>query len=122
VARFEFHALCGEANGAADYLALARDFHTLLLDGVPVMAFESRNEAKRFILLIDALYEAGAKLVASAEAEPPALYLADHGREAFEFERTVSRLIEMRSHDYLARPHGAADSAASGDTTGLVET
>jgi cell division protein ZapE len=122
VARFAFHALCGEANGAADYLALARDFHTLVLDGVPVMAFESRNEAKRFILLIDALYEAGAKLVASAAAEPHGLYLADHGREAFEFDRTVSRLIEMRSHDYLARPHGAADSAASGDTTGLVET
>jgi cell division protein ZapE len=122
VARASFADLCSQAYGASDYMALAQRFHTLVLDDIPVLAAERRNEAKRFIILIDTLYEHHVKLVASAATEPHELYKAGQGREAFEFDRTVSRLIEMRSSDYLALPHGRADSAASGDTTGLVET
>jgi cell division protein ZapE len=93
-----------------------------VLDAIPIMAEPQRNEARRFITLIDALYEARVKLVASAAAEPQHLYRATSGREAFEFDRTVSRLIEMRSEAYLALPHGAPASTASGLSTGLVET
>ncbi len=122
VARAGFADLCAQAYGASDYIALAQRFHTLVLDGIPAMTIERRNEAKRFIILIDTLYEHHVKLVASAEAEPHQLYSALSGREAFEFDRTVSRLIEMRSEEYLALAHGRLDSAASGETTGLVET
>ncbi|MCO5091441.1 cell division protein ZapE [Bosea sp. (in: a-proteobacteria)] len=122
VARASFADLCAEAYGASDYIALAQRFHTLVLDDIPVLDYDRRNEAKRFIILIDTLYEHHVKLVASAAAEPHELYKARQGREAFEFDRTVSRLIEMRSGDYLSLPHGRPDSAASGDTTGLVET
>jgi cell division protein ZapE len=122
VARFSFAELCEQPLGASDYLAIANRFHTVVLDGVPVMDFDRRNEAKRFITLIDEFYDRGVKLVASAEAQPEALYIGDHGREAFEFQRTASRLTEMRSLDYLSQPHGRRDSMASGDTTGLVET
>lgn len=122
VARFTFADLCSKALGAADYLYIARHYHTIVLDDIPVLSAERRNEAKRFITLIDALYDRHVKLVASAEADATGLYLAEDGREAFEFDRTVSRLIEMRSEDYLALPHGRGDSLASGDSTGLVET
>lgn len=122
VARFPFAALCEAPLGAADFLAIARAYHTVLIDGIRVMGSAERNLAKRFITLIDTFYDRHVKLVASAEAEPTALYRAEEGREAFEFERTASRLIEMRSDDYLALPHGAAASLGSGDTTGLVET
>jgi cell division protein ZapE len=122
VARFQFEDLCSKPLGAADYLAIAEEFHTVVLEGIPRMGFERRNEAKRFIMLIDALYDAHVKLLASADAEAPDLYRAETGREAFEFDRTVSRLIEMRSEEYLALPHGRIDSAGSGQTTGLVET
>ena len=122
VARASFADLCANPYGASDYIALAQRFHTLVLDDIPVLAPEQRNEAKRFIILIDTLYEHHVKLVASAAAEPQDLYRAETGREAFEIDRTVSRLIEMRSQDYLALPHGRADSAASGDSGGLVET
>jgi cell division protein ZapE len=121
IARFSFAALCGQPLGAADYLALAREFHTIILDGVPAMDMSRRNEAKRFITLIDVLYEHNVKLVVSAEAEPTGLYRAESGHEAFEFDRTASRLIEMRSDQYLARPHGRV-GAGSGDLGGLVET
>lgn len=106
VARFSFSQLCEAPLAAADYAALARAFHTLVLDGVPVLTYERRNAAKRFILLIDTLYEHRVKLVASAEAEPDELYTAADGREAFEFARTVSRLHEMRGRDYLGSAHG----------------
>jgi cell division protein ZapE len=122
VARFGFGDLCARPLGAADYKAVAQAFHTVILDGIPRMDLGQRNEAKRFITLIDTLYDNHVKLVASADAEAPELYAAESGREAFEFERTVSRLVEMRSDEYLALPHGRADSEASGSTTGLVET
>ncbi len=122
VARASFHDLCAQAYGASDYIALARRFHTLVLDDVPVLDLARRNEAKRFIILIDTLYEHQVKLVVSAMAPPEKLYRAESGREAFEFDRTVSRLIEMRSTDYLAQPHGRPGAHASGQTTGLVET
>lgn len=122
VARFSFDELCGRPLGSADYLAIADNFHTIVLDGAPAMTFNQRNEAKRFINLIDTLYDRRVKLIMSAAAPPQDLYVADVGVEAFEFQRTASRLIEMQSRDYLALPHGLADSSASGDTTGLVET
>lgn len=122
VARFTFHDLCAQPLGAADYLRIARTYHTVVLDGIPVLDFDRRNEAKRFITLIDTLYDGGVKLIASAAAEPEQLYLGRQGAEAFEWARTVSRLHEMRSQDYLSRPHGHPDSRASGQTTGLVET
>jgi cell division protein ZapE len=122
VARFSFHDLCEEPLAAADYLTIARTFHTLVLDCVPVMDYDSRNAAKRFIILIDTLYDNGVKLIASAAAEPDALYRAGDGFEAQEFKRTASRLIEMRSQAYLALPHGQRDSQASATSTGIVET
>jgi cell division protein ZapE len=122
VARFSFSDLCEQPLAAADYLRIAREYHTIILDHVPVMTFETRNAAKRFIILIDTLYDLNVKLIASAEAEPDGLYRGDEGFEAQEFRRTASRLIEMRSQDYLARPHGAAHSQVSGASTGIVET
>ncbi len=122
VARFSFHELCEQPLAAADYLRIAHEYHTVILDHVPVMSFDNRNAAKRFIILIDTLYDMNVKLIASAEAEPDALYRADDGYEAQEFKRTASRLIEMRSQAYLARPHGAAHSQLSGVSTGIVET
>lgn len=106
VAVFSFRKLCGEARGAADYLAVAQTYHTVILVGIPQMGPENRNEAARFVTLIDALYENRVKLFATAAAEPQALYPSGDG--AFEFERTVSRLMEMQSFDYLAAGHGEA--------------
>jgi cell division protein ZapE len=122
VARFSFADLCEKPLAASDYLRLARDYHTILVDQVPMMDYAERNAAKRFITLIDTLYDNAVKLMASAEADPLSLYLATEGNEANEFKRTSSRLIEMSSESYLALPHGHKDSAASGSTTGLVET
>jgi cell division protein ZapE len=122
VARFSFAELCEQPLAASDYLRLARDYHTLMIDRIPVMDYGERNAAKRFITLIDTLYDNGVKLMASAAADPLSLYLATEGVEANEFKRTSSRLIEMGSESYLGRPHGHKDSAASGSTTGLVET
>jgi cell division protein ZapE len=122
VARFPFHDLCEAPLAAADYLRLGHEYHTIILDDIPVMNFDNRNAAKRFIILIDTLYDLNVKLIASAAAEPDALYRADEGFEAQEFKRTASRLIEMRSQAYLARPHGAAHSQTSGSSTGIVET
>ena len=103
VAVFSFKRLCAEARGAADYLAIARHFHSVIIVGVPRMGPENRNEATRFKVLIDALYEHKVKLLMGADAPPEQLYTGDDG--AFEFERTVSRLMEMQSDDYLAEGH-----------------
>ncbi len=102
VARFSFEALCVRPLGASDYLALAARYHTLILDRVPTLGPALHNEARRFITLIDALYESKTKLVMAAEA--PAEHLYPEGTGAFEFRRTVSRLMEMQSADYLAVP------------------
>jgi cell division protein ZapE len=123
VARFSFAAICEKPLAASDYLRLAHDYHTILIDRIPVMDLADRNAAKRFISLIDTLYDNAVKLMASAEADPVSLYLATEGVEANEFKRTSSRLIEMSSASYLALPHGKRkDSTASGSSTGLVET
>lgn len=99
-ARFDFSDLCEQPLGAADYLALMRRYHALFIDRIPAMGAEMRNEAKRFSTLIDTIYDARVKLVCSADGEPDGLYAEGHG--AFEFERTASRLMEMRTPDYLA--------------------
>jgi cell division protein ZapE len=104
VAVFSFKRLCAEARGAPDYLAIARNYHTVMIVGIPILGPDNRNEAARFKVLIDALYEHKVKLLATADAEPIALY--PDGDGAFEFERTVSRLMEMQSQDYLAAGHG----------------
>lgn len=107
VAVFSFKRLCGQPRGASDYLAIARHFHSVIIVGIPVLSKENRNEAARFVTLIDALYEYRVKLLASADAQPDALY--PEGDGSFEFERTASRLMEMQSDDYLALGHGEAD-------------
>ncbi len=122
VARFSFADICEKPLAASDYLRLAHDYHTIMIDRIPVMDYPERNAAKRFIALIDTLYDNAVKLMASAQADPLSLYLATEGHEANEFKRTSSRLIEMSSESYLALPHGHKDSAASGSSTGLVET
>ena len=104
VAVFSFKRLCAEARGAADYLAIARRFHSVIMVGIPVLGPHNRNEAARFVTLIDALYEYKVKFLASADAAPDALYPQGDGR--FEFDRTVSRLLEMQSEEYLAEGHG----------------
>ncbi len=106
VAVFSFRRLCGEARGAADYLAIARAYHTVIVVGIPVMGPDMRNEAARFVTLIDTLYEHKVKLFATAAAAPEDLYPAGDG--SFEFARTVSRLMEMQSAEYLAEGHGEA--------------
>jgi cell division protein ZapE len=122
VARFSFHDLCEAPLAAADYLRIAREFHTIVLDHIPAMTYDNRNAAKRFIILIDTLYDMNVKLIASAAAPPEALYRADEGFEAREFKRTASRLVEMGSQPYLARPHGAGHERISGSSAGIVET
>lgn len=109
-ARFGFEDLCERPLGAADYLALARRYDTLFLDGVPALGPHRRDAAARFRVLVDALYESGARLVASAEVEPDRLY--PDGDLAFEFERTASRLHEMCGRDWLtaARPDRSGDA------------
>jgi cell division protein ZapE len=104
VAVFSFKRLCAEARGAPDYLAIARNYHTAIIVGIPLLGPELRNEAARFKVLIDALYEHKVKVLATAAAEPFQLY--PEGDGAFEFERTVSRLMEMQSQEYLAAGHG----------------
>jgi cell division protein ZapE len=102
-ARFTFEDLCARPLGAADYLAIAREFHTVMIEAIPTMGPAKRDQAVRFSTLIDALYEHRVKLVCSAEAEPQALYPA--GDQSFEFQRTASRLIEMQTKEYKALEH-----------------
>ena len=104
VARFSFADLCEKPLAAADYLEIARHFHTMLIDHIPVLGPARRDTARRFVLLIDTLYDQGVKLICSAEAGPDRLYPAGDGAEAF--RRTASRLAEMQSDDYLRRGHG----------------
>ena len=103
VARFGFEALCGQPLGPGDYLALATHFQALVLDDIPRLAPDNYDRARRFITLVDALYEHRVKLVASAEAVPDELYAQGEGAAAF--RRTASRLMEMQSQEYLALPH-----------------
>jgi cell division protein ZapE len=100
VAWFSFDELCVNPLGPNDYLALIGRYHTFILEGIPRMNFERRNEAKRFNIFIDTLYDAHGNIVCSAEA--PAQELYTEGDGSFEFQRTVSRLIEMQSDDYIA--------------------
>ena len=104
VARISFVKLCGEPLGPADYLDIAGRYHTLILDDIPRMDESLKNEARRFITLIDALYENKVNLICSADAPPQELYVLGEG--AFEFQRLVSRLMEMQSEEYVALPHG----------------
>ena len=109
VAVLSFKRLCVEARGTPDYLAIARKYHTVILVAIPLLGPERRNETMRFITLIDALYEHKVKLIATAAAEPAALYDTSRGGDdegRFAFDRTVSRLMEMQSRDYLALGHG----------------
>ena len=121
-ARFSFHDLCEQPLGAADYLRIAREFHTIVLDHVPVMRYETRNAAKRFIALIDTLYDNCVKLIASAQAQPHELYRAEEGYEASEFDRTASRLIEMGSQNYLSLPHGQRSAEAKKRAKDIIDT
>lgn len=98
-----FKELCEAALGAENYNTLAREFHTIFLTGIPKMGPENRNEAKRFVLLVDALYEHRARLICSADAPPHELYPTGDG--SFEFQRTISRLVEMQSKSYLGASH-----------------
>ena len=121
VARFSFSDLCEQPLAAIDYLRIAHEFHTVILDHIPVMDYARRNEAKRFIILIDTLYDNSVKLLASAQAQPDELYTATEGYEANEFKRTASRLIEMRSQAYLGLPHGPKQGPAI-DPGKIIET
>jgi cell division protein ZapE len=121
VARFDFDALCRAPLSAGDYVELASRFETILIDRIPVLDDRERNAAKRFINFIDAAYDARVKLLASADAEPEALAPGLSGGEGFEFARTASRLIEMRSRDYLAQAHTSERADAAGDMGGLVD-
>jgi cell division protein ZapE len=100
---FDFAALCAGPRSASDYVEIARDFHTVFVSGIPVLEDGANDPARRFIALVDEFYDRNVKLVLSAAAAPEGLYRGE--RLAFEFERTRSRLAEMQTHEYLARPH-----------------
>ena len=104
VARFEFSDLCEKPLAAPDYLEIARHFHTVLIDHIPVMTENMHNVARRFIVMIDTLYDENVKLICSAAAAPEELYPDGRGSDAF--RRAASRLAEMRSEDYLRKGHG----------------
>ena len=122
IARFSFDDLCAQPLAASDYLKIAHEFHTLIVDHIPVMDSAQRNEAKRFIILIDTLYDHAVKLLASAQAQSDELYRGSEGFEALEFKRTASRLIEMRSQSYLGLPHGPRQAQGLDWSDKIVET
>jgi cell division protein ZapE len=111
VARFSFAELCEKPHGARDFLAIAARFHTIFIDRIPVLEQARRNETKRFILLIDTLYDRHARIVVSAEAPPEKLYAGRRGTEAFEFGRTASRLVEMQTREWLEASPGDMEKA-----------
>ncbi len=112
VARVTFEDLCARPLGARDYLKIARTFHTVIISDIPVMSPQIRNEAKRFINLIDTFYDQKVRLVASAAAPPDRLWSGNSGHEAFEFRRTASRLVEMQSSEYIGSEGGNGLAAA----------
>jgi cell division protein ZapE len=118
VARFSFADLCEKPLAAADYLEIAREFHTVLIDHIPMLDPAQRDTARRFILLIDTLYDQGVKLICSAAALPDQLYPAGDGAETF--RRTASRLAEMQSDDYLRRGHGISSREAGQQDSGVA--
>lgn len=120
VARFAFDDLCGKPLGAQDYIAIAARYHSVIVDRIPKVVAAQRYEVQRFVRLIDAFYEMRVKLFASADAEPDALFADVDTRDAFELERTVSRLIEMRSAAYLGLPHGDGRARHAGGA--IVDT
>ena len=111
VARFSFDGLCRRPLGAADYLKIARAYHTIILSDIPIMDDSQRNETRRFINLIDTLYDNRTKLVVSADAEPDRLWRGKDGHENLAFARTASRLIEMRSDAFLSAERGTKKAA-----------
>lgn len=119
VARFSFEELCARPLGAADYLAIARQYHTVMIDGIPALSPAKRNEARRFVNLIDTLYDQRVGVIVSAETEVDGIYKEGDG--AFFFERTMSRLIEMRSEDYLAKRMDRAEALNAGTDADAVE-
>jgi cell division protein ZapE len=100
---FDFAVICDIPRSQYDYIELAREFHAVLVGGVPQMGRKNDDQARRFVNLVDEFYDRNVKLVISAEVDMPSLY--EGGGLAFEFQRTQSRLLEMQSHEYLARPH-----------------
>ena len=122
VARFDFDASAGARSARPTILRSPSAFTPSSSTASPRLSPSERNEAKRFIILIDALYDMRVKLIASAAGEPETLYSGADGAEAFEFARTASRLYEMRSFDYLALPHGRESGSQAGDLGGIAET
>ena len=108
---FDFAALCDGPRSQRDYLEIARRFAVVMVSGIPRMGPDTADQARRFTWLVDILYDHRVKLIASAEAPPEALYT--QGPNAQEFPRTVSRLIEMRTHDYMALPHSSEETPAA---------
>ncbi len=119
LARFDFADLCERPLAAADYLQIARRYHTVMIERVPVLGGEKRNAAKRLINLVDALYDCRVKILASAAVVPEALWAGSDGTETFEFARTVSRLTEMRSEEYAASPHLGVHGGVSSEDEGV---
>jgi len=107
IARFSFDELCRQPLGARDYLAITAKYHTIFIESVPVLDETMRNEAKRFINLVDALYDSGTRVFMTAAAVPDDLYSSGKGTEGFEFARTASRLFEMQSLDYVSASRAA---------------
>ena len=122
IGRFKYSDLCQRPLGANDFLAIARQFHIVLIDGIPVIDEERRDEAKRFITLIDTFYDHQVKLIVSAHAEPSQLYKGNQGFVSFEFKRTASRLMEMRSAGYFARPCGERVPSGARDHSAIAGT
>lgn len=121
-ARFDFADLCEAPLAAADYLQIARRYHTVMIERIPILGAEKRNAAKRLINLVDALYDCRVRILVSAAATPERLWGGDDGTETFEFARTISRLTEMRSQEYAATPHaGEHGGVLADDETGEAD-